>query len=106
MFGQPVSSETDEIGAEQNEMLLQAHGGQGTNFDVMSLEDLSCFFVARFDGLAGVVVVKPGWQVFGDLGRAKMHQARKRLFGLDRVARGLPETFIAQVKRVGEVWQG
>jgi hypothetical protein len=96
--------EADEIGREQGEMFLQAHGRARTHLDVMDFKDLLAFFVSGFNRLASIVVVKPARQICGDILLAEVYQARKSKMWL-RPSSALPETFVAQVERIREILQ-
>ena len=61
LFRQPNGSETDEVGREEGEQFLELQGIARADFQVVDFEDLFAFAVGSFNGLAGIVIVKPGW---------------------------------------------
>ena len=59
LVGQPSCRKTNEVGGEQGKVFLQAHRWARAHLDVLNFKNLFAFLVGRFDGLAGVVLMKP-----------------------------------------------
>lgn len=75
LLSQPVGSPADEVGSEHDEALLEVDCRLGTDFNVVQVEDLFAFLDAGVDRLAGVILLKPRWQVAGDRVGAKVEQS-------------------------------
>ena len=63
MLIDPNRCPADKVGGKNGHGFLQVNGWFGTHFESMEIEDLFRFLDASLDGLASIVLAKPGGQI-------------------------------------------
>ena len=99
MLIDPNRCPADKVGGKNGHGFLQVNSRFGTYFEPMEIEDLFRFLDARLDGLASVVLAKPGGQIGCHRCLAEVCQGTV-LEGLSGV-----KTLQCDIERVGTVLQ-
>ena len=81
LFSQPKSRKTYEVGGEQGKVFLEMQSWARAYLEVPNFKNLFGFFVAGFNCLTSIVIMKPGWQIRTDIPMTEMQQSRVAIVG-------------------------